>query len=106
MYFSGKTLLAKAIANESGINFISVKGPELLNMVFYKLFFKLNLICDTFFFKIKNSMLVKVNEQFDKSFSEHVIQIHVLYFLMKLMHYVHVVQLMIPVQRLELLINY
>ncbi|XP_074629859.1 nuclear valosin-containing protein-like isoform X1 [Acropora palmata] len=28
----GKTLLAKAIANESGINFISVKGPELLNM--------------------------------------------------------------------------
>uniref|UniRef100_H2Z3R7 AAA+ ATPase domain-containing protein n=1 Tax=Ciona savignyi TaxID=51511 RepID=H2Z3R7_CIOSA len=28
----GKTMLAKAIANESGINFISVKGPELLNM--------------------------------------------------------------------------
>jgi ribosome biogenesis ATPase len=28
----GKTLLAKAIANESGINFISVNGPELLNM--------------------------------------------------------------------------
>uniref|UniRef100_A0A5S6QNV9 AAA+ ATPase domain-containing protein n=1 Tax=Trichuris muris TaxID=70415 RepID=A0A5S6QNV9_TRIMR len=28
----GKTLIAKAIANESGINFISVKGPELLNM--------------------------------------------------------------------------
>ncbi|XP_011505292.1 PREDICTED: nuclear valosin-containing protein-like [Ceratosolen solmsi marchali] len=28
----GKTLLAKAIANEAGINFISVKGPELLNM--------------------------------------------------------------------------
>lgn len=28
----GKTLLAKAISNESGINFISVKGPELLNM--------------------------------------------------------------------------
>ncbi|KAJ3660400.1 hypothetical protein Zmor_004850 [Zophobas morio] len=28
----GKTLIAKALANEAGINFISVKGPELLNM--------------------------------------------------------------------------
>ncbi|GLG99713.1 Transitional endoplasmic reticulum ATPase TER94 [Gryllus bimaculatus] len=28
----GKTLIAKAIANEADINFISVKGPELLNM--------------------------------------------------------------------------
>uniref|UniRef100_A0A8D0FX40 Nuclear VCP like n=1 Tax=Strix occidentalis caurina TaxID=311401 RepID=A0A8D0FX40_STROC len=28
----GKTLLAKAVANESGLNFIAVKGPELLNM--------------------------------------------------------------------------
>lgn len=27
----GKTLLAKAVANESGANFISIKGPELLN---------------------------------------------------------------------------
>ncbi|EJD54938.1 AAA-domain-containing protein [Auricularia subglabra TFB-10046 SS5] len=27
----GKTLLAKAVANESAANFISVKGPELLN---------------------------------------------------------------------------
>eukprot|EP00397_Hematodinium_sp_SG-2012_P020701 GEMP01021344.1.p1 GENE.GEMP01021344.1~~GEMP01021344.1.p1 ORF type:complete len:686 (+),score=191.16 GEMP01021344.1:177-2234(+) len=27
----GKTLLAKAVANASGANFISVKGPELLN---------------------------------------------------------------------------
>ena len=27
----GKTLVAKAVARESGANFISVKGPELLN---------------------------------------------------------------------------
>jgi len=31
----GKTLLAKAVANESRANFISVKGPELLNKVRY-----------------------------------------------------------------------
>lgn len=30
----GKTLLAKAIANECGANFISIKGPELLTMWF------------------------------------------------------------------------
>ncbi len=28
----GKTLLAKAIANESGANFISIKGPEVMTM--------------------------------------------------------------------------
>lgn len=27
----GKTLVAKAVAHESGANFISIKGPELLN---------------------------------------------------------------------------
>ncbi|RLI97656.1 MAG: ATPase, partial [Candidatus Aenigmatarchaeota archaeon] len=27
----GKTLLAKAVANESGVNFISIKGPEILS---------------------------------------------------------------------------
>lgn len=30
----GKTLLAKAIANECGANFISIKGPELLTAYF------------------------------------------------------------------------
>ena len=35
----GKTLLAKAVANQAGINFISVKGPELLNMVKHGDFF-------------------------------------------------------------------
>ena len=31
---TGKTLLAKAVANECGANFISIKGPELLTMWF------------------------------------------------------------------------
>lgn len=39
----GKTLLAKAVANESRANFISVKGPELLNKV--KLFIKIFYFC-------------------------------------------------------------
>jgi SpoVK/Ycf46/Vps4 family AAA+-type ATPase len=29
---TGKTLVAKAVATEAGLNFMSVKGPELLNM--------------------------------------------------------------------------
>jgi ribosome biogenesis ATPase len=34
----GKTLLAKAVANESQASFISVKGPELLNKVRFSYF--------------------------------------------------------------------
>ena len=30
----GKTLVAKAVANECGANFLSIKGPELLTMWF------------------------------------------------------------------------
>lgn len=29
---TGKTLLAKAVASQGGVNFVSVKGPELLSM--------------------------------------------------------------------------
>ena len=32
IHVTGKTLLAKAIANECPANFISIKGPELLTM--------------------------------------------------------------------------
>ena len=31
MGHGGQTLIAKAVARESGANFISVKGPELLD---------------------------------------------------------------------------
>ena len=33
-FILGKTLLAKAVANECSSNFISIKGPELLTMWF------------------------------------------------------------------------
>lgn len=60
----GKTLLAKAVANESRANFISVKGPELLNKV-----------CNTWayahFLMLPDSMLVKVSELSDKYSLEH-----------------------------------
>ena len=40
----GKTLVAKAVANESRANFISVKGPELLNKVCTHPFYLLILV--------------------------------------------------------------
>jgi ribosome biogenesis ATPase len=63
----GKTLLAKAVANESRANFISVKGPELLNKV---MFFRIPLT---------GSMLVNQKELFDKFSNEHGPQLHVSY---------------------------
>lgn len=56
----GKTLLAKAVANESRANFISVKGPELLNKV----------CCLTFHANL--STLESRNERCDKSSNERV----------------------------------
>jgi DNA helicase TIP49 (TBP-interacting protein) len=76
----GKTLLAKAIAKESGVNFISVKGPELLNMVNMIFFwFGYDLLTKMNYF----STLVKVKEQLEHYFKERVIPNHALYFLMK-----------------------
>ncbi|KAK6046579.1 hypothetical protein COOONC_15914 [Cooperia oncophora] len=53
----GKTLLAKAVANETGMNFISVKGPELLNMDP-----NMNIIKFTDVAKMLNNSLLKVHE--------------------------------------------
>jgi peroxin-1 len=33
----GKTMLANAVAAECGLNFISIKGPELLNKCIFRL---------------------------------------------------------------------
>jgi ribosome biogenesis ATPase len=63
----GKTLLAKAVANESRANFISVKGPELLNKV------------SVLWTYLTNSMSVSLNELFGKFFNGHAHLLHVLY---------------------------
>ncbi len=76
----GKTLLAKAVANESRANFISVKGPELLNKVassFSSDYPKLTPFL---------SMLVKAREQYAKSFREPGHHLLVSSSLMSLMH--------------------
>jgi ribosome biogenesis ATPase len=56
----GKTLLAKAVANESRANFISVKGPELLNKVRHPS------IVISRADEYRNSMSVRVNGPSDK----------------------------------------
>ena len=53
----GKTLLAKAVANESRANFISVKGPELLNKVRNLIYSFAVIVLMT----LENSMLAKVS---------------------------------------------
>ena len=63
----GKTLLAKAVANESRANFISVKGPELLNKV------------TSTRVGLTSSMSVNRKELFDKCSNEHEHPLHVLY---------------------------
>lgn len=66
----GKTLLAKAIANEAEINFISVKGPELLNMVCIRILFVKKCSCRSYLLIFKNyfvsffSMLAVVKKQY------------------------------------------
>lgn len=60
----GKTLLAKAVANESRANFISVKGPELLNKVCICVFL---ILLPLITFLRSSSMWERVREQYDKS---------------------------------------
>jgi len=74
----GKTLLAKAVANESRANFLSVKGPELLNKVSALfLVIRIHLILIE-----PRSTSVRVKGQFDKCFLEHELQRHVSFSLM------------------------
>lgn len=76
----GKTLLAKAVANESRANFISVKGPELLNKVRTMLLYLDGL------FKTICSMSARVRGQLDKSSLVHERHRHVLFSSTNLMH--------------------
>jgi ribosome biogenesis ATPase len=58
----GKTLLAKAVASESRANFISVKGPELLN--------KVSTRSHLFAKRLMGSTSEKAKRRFDKSLLE------------------------------------
>lgn len=77
----GKTLLAKAISSETGLNFLSVKGPELLNMVKFKNYF---LIKHLFKKNLVFSMLANRSVLYVLCFNVPEIQHQVLYFLMRL----------------------
>ena len=66
----GKTLLAKAVANESRTNFISVKGPELLN--------KVRLLVESkSWMELTDSTLEKVRKRFEKFLPGQELQHHV-----------------------------
>lgn len=79
----GKTLLAKAVANESRANFISVKGPELLNKVRY------SSVTNCHAYECDDSMLVKVNAQSDKFSPVQELLLLASFFSMSSMHWFH-----------------
>ena len=81
------------MANEARINFISVKGPELLNMVFLKEcqkhpFFWYKVLSHLSFCFL-HSTLEKASELFDSALSEQKVPALVLFFSTKLMLCVH-----------------
>jgi MoxR-like ATPase len=63
----GRTLLAKAVANENRANFISVKEPELFNKVQHLFLFVYTTLTDLV-------CGAKANELFDKYFQERVLR--------------------------------
>lgn len=79
----GKTHLAKAVANESQANFISVKGPELLNKVYIHFALIASCSCSSI---SPESTLARVKEPFVKYSLEHERRPLVLFFLTNLMH--------------------
>lgn len=88
----GKTLLAKAIANEAGINFISVKGPELLNMVRHSVIIIMIASRKSTVLKpfgiVFYSMLVNLNGPYGSAFNAPAVPYLVSSFLMSWMHFV------------------
>ena len=82
----GKTLLAKAVANESKANFISVKGPELLNKVG-----NIHALSSSRSYQIltNHSMSENPNAPFANSSLAHVAVSRVSFSLMKSIHSFH-----------------